>query len=63
MVLLQINIMGLFGKSNPTKKLEKKYKKMLEEARDLQRSGDIPAYALKMEEAEKIAKEIETLKQ
>jgi len=54
--------MGLFGKANPAKKLEKKYKKLLEEARDLQRSGDIPAFALKTEEAEKIAQQIAELK-
>lgn len=54
--------MGLFGSSNPAKKLQKKHKKLLKEARDLQRSGDIPAFALKMEEAEKVANQIADLK-
>ena len=49
---------GLF-KKDPVKKLEKQYDKMLEEARDLQRSGDIKGYAKKMGEAEEIAKEID----
>lgn len=52
---------GLF-KSNPTAKLEKQYAKLMEEAMHIQRSGDLKAYARKIEEAEKIGKEIEELK-
>lgn len=52
---------GMF-KKDPAKKLEKEYKKKLEEAMQLQRNGDIQGYALKMEEAEKIAKSIEEAK-
>lgn len=51
---------GLF-KKNPIKKLEQQYEKMLEEARDIQRSGDIKGYAKKMAEAEELWKRIETL--
>lgn len=48
-------------KKDPVKKLEKTYQKLLEEAMNLQRNGDIKGYALKMEEAEKIQKQIEEL--
>ena len=50
-----------FFKKDPVKKLEKEYQKLLEEAMLLQRNGDIKGYAKKMEEAEKIQKEIESL--
>jgi hypothetical protein len=53
---------GLF-KSDPTKKLKKQYNLLLEEARDIQRSGDLKAYARKLEEAENIWAEIEKLKE
>ena len=49
----------IFG--NKKSRLQKKYERLLEEARDLQRKGDIQAFALKTEQAEKLAKEIETL--
>lgn len=52
-----IIMFSLFSK-NPTKKLEKEYKKVLLEARDIQRSGDLKLYAKKMEEAESIAQKI-----
>jgi hypothetical protein len=47
--------------SSPEKKLRKKRKKLLEEAMHIQRSGDLKAYARKMEEAEKLEKQIEEL--
>jgi len=52
--------MGLFGNKDPKKKDKKKYKKLLEEARDLQRAGDIPAYAKKMAEADELLNRIES---
>ncbi len=52
---------GLF-KGNEKGQLEKKYKKVLEEARDLQRKGDIKGFALKSEEADKIADRMKDLK-
>ncbi len=50
-----------FFKKDPVKKLEKAYEKLLEEAMQLQRNGDIKGYAKKMEEAEAIQKQIEEL--
>lgn len=53
-------IAALWGRWNdPTKALEKQYDKLLKEARDLQRGGDIPAFARKMREAEDIRKNID----
>jgi uncharacterized protein (UPF0332 family) len=46
---------------SPTRALEKQYNKLLREARDLQRKGDIPAFAHKTREAEDIRKKIEQL--
>lgn len=45
-------------KSNPTKKLEQKHERLLKEAMDLQRKGDIKGYAAKTAEAEKVMDEI-----
>ena len=53
---------GLF-KKNPTAKLEKAYQRLMEEAMHIQRSGDLKAYAAKIEEAELIVTKIEQLKQ
>lgn len=53
---------GLF-KKDPIKKLEKEHRKLLEEAMQLQRGGDIKGYALKMGEAEEVEKKIEALRQ
>ncbi len=50
-------------KSNPTKKLEKEYRQMLEKARDIQRSGDLRLYAKVMEESEELWRKIESMKQ
>ena len=52
---------GLFRK-NPISKLEKRYARKLEDARDAQRSGKIPLYAELMAEAEAIADEIDDLR-
>jgi hypothetical protein len=51
---------GLF-KSDPTKKLEKKYKKLMEEAHALSHK-DRKAADKKMQEAEDVAQEIEKIK-
>ena len=48
--------------NDPTKALQKEYGKLLLEARNLQRGGDIPAFARKTAEAEEIRKKIEELK-
>ncbi len=52
---------GLF-KKNPTKQLEQTYAKLMEEARDIQRSGDLRAYSRKLEEAEEVMKKIEAIR-
>ncbi|MDH3709212.1 MAG: DUF6435 family protein [Cyclobacteriaceae bacterium] len=46
-------------KKNPIKKLNRQYQKLMEEARDIQRTGDLKLYAQKIEEAELVAQEIE----
>ncbi|TRX57549.1 Lacal_2735 family protein [Fulvivirga sp. M361] len=48
-------------KSDPIKKLKKKKSKLLEEAMQVQRSGDLKLYATKMEAIEALEKEIQTL--
>jgi len=48
---------GLF-KKNPTKALEKKHERLLEEAMNLQRNGDLKGYASKLTEAEAVMDEI-----
>ncbi len=48
-------------KPNPAKRLDKQYRALQKEAMELQRKGDIQGFALKSEEAEKVAKQIETL--
>lgn len=53
---------GLF-KKDPIKALEKKYQKLMEEAMQIQRSGDIKGYAAKVAEAEEVQQEIERLQQ
>ena len=52
---------GLF-KKNPTKELEKKHKRLMEEAVAIQRSGDLRAYAAKIDEAKKIEDQIVELR-
>lgn len=51
---------GLF-KSNPEKKLRKKYDALLEKGMHAQRNGDMKAYAMITAEAEKVWAEIESL--
>jgi hypothetical protein len=51
-----------FFKTDPAKKLKAEYNKLLEEARDLQRKGDIKGYAHKTAEAEALLEKIESLK-
>ena len=53
---------GLF-KKDPTKKLEKKYLALMEEAMMIQRGGDIKAYSAKVAEAEVVAQEIERIRE
>lgn len=53
---------GLF-KKDPIKQLEKKYQKLMEEAMQIQRGGDIKGYAAKMAEAEEVQKEIDRLQE
>jgi len=56
-------IVGLWTKlKDPTRPLERHYDRLLLEARNLQRNGDIPAFAKKMREADDIRKKIEELK-
>ncbi len=50
-----------FFKSDPTKKLKKKRSQLLKEAVEVQRSGDLKAYASMMEEVDKLEKELEAL--
>ena len=52
-----------FLKRDPVKKLEAEYRKVLEEARDLQRNGDIKGFAAKTALAEDLASRVEALKQ
>lgn len=52
--------MGLFG-SSKKKKLQKKYEKVLKEAQDAQRSGDIQKFSAISEEANSILEEIKKL--
>jgi hypothetical protein len=51
---------GLF-KKDPAKQLRQQYEKLLEEARDLQRKGDIKGFAQKSAEAEEVAKQLEAM--
>jgi hypothetical protein len=47
---------------NPEKKLKTKRNKLLEEAMNIQRSGDLKLYATKMQEVEEIEKKLKELK-
>jgi len=42
------------------KKLERQHRALLERARDIQRSGDLRAYAALLEQAEALAEQIES---
>jgi len=52
-----------FFKSDPVKKLEIKRKNLLEEAMQVQRSGDLRLYAAKIEIIDQLEKEIEALRE
>ena len=53
---------GFFKKKDPVAKLEKEYEALLARARDVQRSGDLRAYAAIMEQSEKLWTRIEKLR-
>jgi len=59
--LHQKNMFNLFSK-NPIKALEKEHQRLLVQARDLQRAGDIQAFAAKTAEAETLYEEIQQKK-
>ncbi len=52
-----------FLKSDPQKKLQQKYEKLLAQGMQFQRNGDIKSYSMITAEAEKVREEIERLKQ
>lgn len=54
--------MFAFLKKDPIKALETKRAKLLEEAMNIQRSGDLKLYAVKMEAIDKLETEIESLR-
>lgn len=47
--------------TDPTRALQRHHNKLLREARDLQRKGDIPAFAKKTREAEDLWERIEKI--
>ncbi|MGH1485529.1 MAG: DUF6435 family protein [Cellvibrionaceae bacterium] len=51
-----------FLKSDPQKKLQKKYEQLLEQAMQFQRNGDIKSYSMTTAEAEKVREQIENLR-
>ena len=53
---------GLF-KKDPIKKLEREYGQIMEKAMHIQRSGDLKAYAVLIEQAEKIQQQIVELQE
>ncbi len=53
---------GLF-KKNPLKKLKQDYAQCLEQARDLQRNGDIKGFAAMTDKAEGILQQIDILEE
>ena len=50
-----------FLKRDPVKRLEAEYRKLLEQARDLQRKGDIAGFAAKTAQAEDLATRMDAL--
>ncbi|SDL47046.1 hypothetical protein SAMN05421823_106111 [Catalinimonas alkaloidigena] len=54
---------GLLRKRTEVEKLELQYEKLMEEARDIQRKGDMKAFALKTAEAEAVMDALVRLKQ
>jgi hypothetical protein len=61
--LKQLLVIIMFGflKADPKKKLQKKYEKLLFDAMQYQRNGDIKSYSMITAEAEKVREEIEAL--
>ena len=59
----QTIMFGLFKKKDQKDILQKQYESLMKEARDIQRSGDIKAFALKTAEAEKVMDQIVAMKQ
>ncbi len=53
---------GLFKKKYESVTLQKQYEKLMKEARDIQRAGDMRAFALKTAEAEKVMDQLIALK-
>lgn len=51
-----------FFKSDPVAKLEKQYARKLEQARNAQRSGKLPAFADLSAEAEAIGQQLDALR-
>ena len=51
-----------FFKKDPVAKLNKQYKQLMKEARDIQRTGDLTLYAEKISQAERIAEQIDAIK-
>lgn len=54
---------GIFKKKNQAEVLRKQYLQLMEEAMQIQRSGDIKSYALKVAEAEALQDEIARLEE
>lgn len=52
---------GLF-KKDPASDLQKRYDRLMTEARDLQRRGDIQGFATKSAEAETVGQELDALR-
>ncbi len=55
-----MTLFGLF-KKDPAKALRTQYDRLLLDARDLQRSGDIEGFALKTAEADAVLKQLDAL--
>ena len=53
---------GLFKKKDQKAILQQQYESLMKEARDIQRSGDMKAFALKTAEAEKVMDQIVAMK-
>ncbi len=51
-----------FFKKDPAAKLEKEYNALMEKARDVQRSGDLKAYAKMIAESEELWEKVEALR-
>lgn len=54
-------MLGLFKKKDPIESKKQQYAKLLEDAMNLQRNGDIRGAAAKTSEADALLKEIESL--